>query len=80
MSVFLKTINPAFTAKIPRLRVFNFTLLDANYNINKSKIEETLQKTLYFNIIIDKLNNRQHNRVLNLYINIPKLSSYYIKS
>ena len=80
ISAFLKAINLAFTAKIPESRVFNSTLLNISYNINKSKIEETLQKALYFNIITDKSNNRQHNRVLNLYINILKLCSYYIKS
>ena len=80
MSAFPKAINPAFIAKIPESRVFNSTFLNVNYNINKSKVEETLQKALYLNIIIDESNNRQHDRVLNLYINIPKLGSYYIKS
>ena len=80
MSAFFKAINLAFTAKIPRSRVSSSIFLIVSYNINKSKVEETLQKALYLNIIIDKSNNRQYDRVLNLYINMLKLGSYYIKS
>ena len=58
MRVFLKTINPVFTVKIPGIKALSSTLLNANYNKNKSRVKETLRKALYLNIIIDESNNR----------------------
>ena len=80
MRVFLEVINPVFIVKISGPRIFSSILLNTSYSTNKSSVKETLRKALYLNIIINKLNNMQHNRVLNLYINVPKLSFYYIKS
>ena len=80
MRVFFEVINLVFIIKIPSLRIFNSVFLNASYSTNKRRVKKTLRKALYLNIIIDKLNNWQHNRVLNLYINVIKLGFYYIKS
>ena len=80
MRTLLRALNPAFAAKIPGPKTFSTTLLDASYNTNKDMLKETLQKAKYLNIITDESNNRQHDRVLNLCINLPRLGSFYLKS
>ena len=80
MRALLGALHPAFAARIPEPKAFSTTLLDASYSINKDKVKEIFQKAKYMNVIIDEPNNHQHDRVLNLSINLPKLGSYYIKS
>ena len=66
-AVFLHRLNLEY--KIPIARLFSGRLLDEVYDTVRGELQVVLDKCTYSNFVTDGSSNKQHDRIVNLFVN-----------